>query len=207
MKHPPDLDIARLKSLMGRVHPTQDKPDALKDVLSALMGIEYRFSAFAAHDDAFTALISDPNNAGETRYLQERELFEFFVTGQSAVECAAFGAYRYASCVCPEKFTKEPKKVNLEATAKSFGDVYPTEALSGVLSGIADSSEWELWTDARNVLIHRAHPGRNFSNVGPTKWLGVEFGGSFTVQRRRWLAGVLGELLVGMDSFVHANYV
>lgn len=192
---------------MQRVHAFHGKPDALKEVLSALKGMEYRFSACAAHDEAFTAFISDDANAPQMRYLQERELFEFFVTGQSSVECAAFASYLYASCLQPASFAAKPNTIKLGTVSAALQSSYPKERLTAALASVEASSEWQFWKSARNRLTHQSHPGRNFSNVGPTKWLGVEFGVSFTADRRKWLAGVVDKLLHGIEEFVHAHPV
>lgn len=204
MMHPHDFDGIRLQALMQRVHPFQDKPAALREVLSALKGVEYRFSACAAHEEAFTRLISDDANAAQTRDLQERELFGFFVTGQSAIECVAFAAYLYASCISPTRFSAKLHTLKLRNIADTFRSNYPNDCLTAALAATEASSDWQFWTRARNRLTHQSHPGRNLSNVGPTMWLGVEFGTSFTSDRRKWLAKIVDELLLGLEAFVHA---
>ena len=85
--------------------------------------------------------------------------------------------------------------------------IFPEEQIGKVLSHVAGESQLTEWKKIRNVLAHRAHPGRIFSVGGPegdyTKWsleeivIDVET----TSKWRRWLALTLGDLLAAVDIF------
>jgi hypothetical protein len=65
----------------------------------------------------------------------------------------------------------------------------------------------------RNILAHRASPGRNFAiTIGggeerrSTKWGDFRLHENFTRDRRRWLARSLSALMKAADSFTAAHF-
>jgi hypothetical protein len=203
---PHDLDVHLLDCIRRAVQPSREKPRGLYDVSAALDGLWLRFSACAAHEDAIAVLVADEQKLLETRSAQEKELFEFLVTGASALECAAFAAYRYASCLSQGyRFSIALENFKLSNTARAFKYAYPAAEITRVITDIDASREWALWKRARSILLRRAHPWRECSSVGPAQWLGEEFGYEFSANRRRWLAPTLHRILLGIESFVTAH--
>jgi hypothetical protein len=69
--------------------------DLWREFIEAWNGVKYRFMSTAENSDAYTTSVRQTGSAtsGKPRYEQERELFEFFFNGQSAVESACYGLY------------------------------------------------------------------------------------------------------------------
>lgn len=76
---------------------------ALWDKFNAgLGGLLYRMTAFAEHDDTFTASYTRHGTPPQLeRYSQERDLFNFFVTGQPTLECLTYALYSLGEMLDP----------------------------------------------------------------------------------------------------------
>lgn len=100
--------------------------DAKSQFLGASSGLIYRFVQCAEHDEAFTASICESDAPPQPeRYWQERDLFGFFVSGLSALECLSFGLFAVGSALdsgsFPFRGPQDYGNVTPEKTARSFG--------------------------------------------------------------------------------------
>jgi ketosteroid isomerase-like protein len=70
--------------------------------------------------------------------------------------------------------------------------------------------DFKRWKEVRNILAHRAASGRQFSTGSEddtTKWLGIAVDTSTTVDRRKWLAARLRNLVIAADAFTVSHPV
>ncbi len=145
----------------------------------------------------------------EARYLQERELFEFFVTGHSALECGAYCLYSCGRVIAATLFQAPDDGVNVARTAHDFAAAFPGDSLSLFLGTVAGSAEFRDWRRIRNVLTHRSHPGRQFkSNLfsgPPAEWLGIALDASTTSVRCQWLTSAVNDFISEASTFFHAH--
>jgi hypothetical protein len=162
------------------------------------------------------------NRFGDTpdwpeRYQQERDLFGFFVTGLSAIECACYGLFAVGSWLKPNQFSfttdADKRVINPERTLERFKFSFPNESLTHALQQITDDQEYRNWKKARNVLSHRSQPGHiiYLSNVGPPRaaeWglQNIPIDSTATASRRRWLADSLRYLLTEADNFTAKHF-
>lgn len=179
---------------------------------AAWNAIAYRFRAVADHDEEFKAAITRQEHSD--RYRQERELFNFFVSGLSTIETFAYGLYFLASATRPIEFPiNKPRSITLTATARQFANTFPTCAITSRLAAVEKDSAFEEWRDIRNILAHRCSPGRilHLSVGGPPTnpnandiWRlnNISLNSDTTGLRRQWLSQTLGGLLADARVFV-----
>jgi hypothetical protein len=184
--------------------------------------IMYRFLTVDESDKKFTGSI---NKSGGTpvpceRYIQERELFSFFVNGLATIESFCFAIYAIGSLVEPSAFSmsteRKRRNINPENTVRKFKKRYPNEQVTKELQKLVESDEFECWKEIRNVLAHRLSPGREVS-------VNLSFGGgnfqksvtwnkvisideNTTKIRRQWLANTLNRLLLAAKNFVFMQF-
>lgn len=187
---------------LGEAHP-----EARREFTGGWNALRYRYLACSEHDRDFTALIRKQHTDPD-RYGEERALYGFFVTGQSAIESLFYGLYALASVLRSDKFPirdQDPRNIKWDHTAQRFGSSFPGEALTGALTELAGSTEFEDWRKQRNILAHRATPGRGIYIGGPKdgviEWSDIELDQETTASRRRWLSTAIGNILRSADSF------
>ena len=179
----------------------------------AWSGIAYRATACYAHDEAFTASVrhlgvSPPSSE---RQSQEMNLFNFFANGWSTLECFGSATAALSSVAQRQRdVMADPSRavrLPLSEIAKRFIKRWPDEPLSSRLRTLTSSHAYRDFRHARNVLTHRAHPGRTFSisdlHDSTALWttLDVPIDEGTTRTRRQWLATELTALLEGLSTF------
>ncbi|MHC4880771.1 MAG: hypothetical protein ACYTGL_30320 [Planctomycetota bacterium] len=187
-------------------HP--DPKTTWTEYSAAWKAVAYRFRAVADHDEVFIEAVS---NGDPSRYLQERELFSFFVAGLSALEAFAYGLYQLASIVRPNEFpVTNLRSITLDSTLQRFSATFPAQPVTTKLSGLISDNTFVEWKNCRNVLAHRSHPGRvitaSVGNQPPTddvwKLENVTINSATTSNRRQWLSQTLTGLLDAAKEFV-----
>ena len=177
-------------------------------------GLAYRFSACARHDEAFTEslVMSGVGPPFPARQLQDEELFEFFFTGWSALECLV------AAIIWIITHSHEPRRGTdkfvesgplLSQAAKRLRRWWPNESLGQKLMRLASDSSYLEFRHARNLLAHGAHPARSFSitagdpGPGQAVWRGLNIAidPNTTRFRRVWLAGAITDVVDGLRDF------
>ena len=175
----------------------------------------YRFCTCAEHDAAFRASIQrvGSNTPQLEHYVQERELFGFFVNGLTAIESFSYSSYSLAAILNDENFPmSNPKTIQVNSTADKLVKFFPGEPLSVVLDQIRNDNEYRSWSNIRNILAHRVIPARQGTvtlwppqpNPAPkVTWIedSIALDSSTTTSRRRWLAKVVTEFVDAADSF------
>jgi hypothetical protein len=219
---PPDFPVQPYQQVLSHLAPRLAVPSAAHtEFLAAWNAIVYRFRAVADHDHAFRkhlqrygAMPSDPLN----RYVQERELFNFYVNGLSALESLSYAVFFLGALALPSDFPvssdKDRRAIKPLATVRKFRRHFPTEVLTEILVRVfaVPDPTYEEWTETRNILAHRTQPPRlhyvGGENDGKTVW---QVGSSpvadsmLTSVRRTWLSQTLDDLLRAIESFVTAR--
>lgn len=170
MPVPTDFDESRRESFHRKVKDKFPQHALWGEFNAGLGGLLYRVTACAEHDDSFTASYAQHGTPPmPERYCQERDLFNFFVTGQSALECMAYSLYTLGEMADPAHFTffgqGKERRINPDATTDAFQSAFPTSPLTASLVSVFGSPAYDQWADARNVLIHRSHSGRHHTLV------------------------------------------
>jgi len=214
LQMPEDFSISSYESIHQRVcSNSKTESNSWIEYAGAWNAIAYRFLALTDHGKAFTESIKRAGDAPPQpeRYIQERELFAFFVNGLATIESFCYGLFAIASMVnqidFPIATQKDLKLINPEKTTTQFKKAFAGKGITDALAQLIDSQDYGDWKDIRNVLAHRSAPGRIFyaSTHPPTQaalWkIGIQLDDRTTESRREWLAKTLSTLLQDADSF------
>jgi len=215
MTMPPDFPRATYLKIELHCRPRIPPDGPLKpgwdQYAFAWNAIRYRFRAMADHDDLFRASIGAAGH--ELRYVQERELFEFFASGFSCLETCAYGLCFLGSIDNAATFdTRKPRDVTLTTFTSTLEKLHPTLPLTQRLIGLRTDPAFSDWKECRHVLTHRGAPGRiiEASVGGPPrppdddiwKLREIPLNDRTTLSRRQWLAATLDSVLRDAEPFV-----
>jgi hypothetical protein len=180
---PSDFNVAAYEAVHQRVSANSHRnQDAWEQYAGAWNGVAYRFLACAESDIAFTTSI---RQAGDTpppleRYLQERELFNFFVTGLASIESLCFGLSAIGSMLAPAKFPMKTlnhlKNIYPKSTATRFASVFSGEPLSATLQHFTATPEFQYLNDIRNSAVVICHARATMLHLGDTEYYDTEEG-------------------------------
>lgn len=210
----PDFDETLRQVVIDKIRAKYEStcPAKVANVNGGFTGVLYRFAACAEHDEAFTehAKIHSVWPPHDQRYFQERHLFEFFVNGQSALECLCYAFFSLGFIADPPTFPMSTdqnlRSISPERTRDNFNSAFPGSLLAVKLGLAVSSTEYKEWKEARNVLSHRTHPGRVLHHVmggsEHSTWMAFPLDNNTTRARRTWLANQLATLLAECSSFI-----
>jgi len=225
---PKDFATAPYTAVHSRVGSLIDaQPLAWPLYAGAWNAVSYRFQACADHDEAFTASVERAGGSppSSERYVQERELFNFFVNGLATMESLCFGLFAIGSMLALPDFPiatpKDLRRITPEWTAKAYASAFPGEQITNALGQLIGEQCFIKWNEVRNVLAHRSAPGRahfrasavsipsgdasaavNTPSDPPSTWLnGIPIDANTTSVRRAWLADTARELLEATATF------
>jgi hypothetical protein len=211
----PDRTLTTIK---GLVCPKLQQED-LNNFLGAENGIRYRFRACADYSGSWTNSFRMHGDAPPMpeRYHQDHTLYGFFLSGQSVLDSFSFFLYFLASTLNQAHFpTNDPNqywKINCKFIADKFEAAYPEEEITVALLALVTNHEFKQWSIFRNILAHRAAPGRKLnmgSNPGslipPSTWNIDPSGETFfddtlTEFRLAWLLDTLVAMLDATEQF------
>lgn len=165
----------------------------------AWSAVGYRFLSCNNHDKAFTESIKRAGNAPppSERYIQESNLFGFFVSGLSTIESLLYGLYAIASIIKVEEFPidtfKDLKSITPENTKEKFKAEFTNLSITDFLKILIDDKNYNYkeWKDIRNILAHRTSQGRHFfvggNHSGNALWIKeVHINDKTTSKRFKW---------------------
>jgi hypothetical protein len=169
----------------------------------------YRYLACTKHSDDYIKIIKKDRISPSPflRYEQERELFNFFTNGLSAIEELGYMLYMICSIKKPSDFKvikKGLRKIKLknkreDCTVEKLKTFYPEENITQELEKLTNSEEYNNWVKVRNILMHRETPGRRI-RMGRKElsdlWIdGIEINDQTTACRLEWLGSNLFNLI------------
>jgi hypothetical protein len=172
--------------------------------------------------ESFTRSIAGRPQSHREWFEAERELFNFFFNGLSAIESFYYATYCLAAMLDAAQFSvdreEDRKRVALNQSGVSkLSRAFPGNEVSAALEVMIGSTDYTEWGTIRNVLTHRTHPPRHyFITIGmePTE-VRIEsrlseigtLDTSTTERRRNWLAAQLGELIVSAGKFAAKSFL
>jgi hypothetical protein len=210
LEMPDDFPLQTLEATYACVRDGHEWPERpVGEYSLAVNGILYRFRACTEFDDELRGSLTAHGGAPqiEERYRQERALFGFYSTGQSALECFFYGAWFLASLNDPTVFDPgiEQRKVSSKKVVKAFTSEFPKHQMTEALAAVNVSPELEAWRLARNQLTHAGQPGRTFSGASVV-WRDEPLSAARTGDARQWLSQALAELLDAKQVFVKERF-
>jgi hypothetical protein len=174
----------------------------------ACNGVLFRFLACDEHAAELAASLDESAAPPHTeRYRQERLLFSMFTEGLSCVECLCYGLHFVGAMVDPAAFEPgiDPRDVKVGLVVRGYEGRFPDEDLTFALAAVNADPEMESWRNVRNVLSHRASPGRTIIAGDPAaeaQWFGEDLTGDVIRARRVWLGDTISAVLAPAVPFV-----
>lgn len=224
---PPGFPAQAYEAVHQRVsEKAPNDPDLQEQWRGAWNGVAYRFLAASDASAVFTASVSTAGDAPEApeRYRQEAAIFAFFVNALSVLDSFGYAVHALGALAVPEAFSlatpDDRKNARLAAAAERYTTIAATASISSELGSVLSSSEFAEIRTARNVLAHRAAPGRDvhLSAGGgppppPTAWrlrthdgVDIPLDSTTTDARLRWLSEALERLTRAADEFARARW-
>jgi len=203
-------------------HQKQKYPQSVSEFLGAWNAVAYRFHACAESNEGFTESFKKAGDAPPQpkRYIQEKELFHFFVNGYSTLESFCYALYIIASTVVPSFFPIKPsnlRSIYIRTTCDKFNskkDGFHNERITGKLNQLQNSPEFKEWKIIRHTLIHRIAPGRtirlqsgSIKKRGKTSWnidnsITIDIDEYTTSSRFLWLEDSLFNIMDATQDFI-----
>jgi len=219
---PADFPVAPYHAIHARITTTiPTNHIAWPHYAGGWNALAYRFRACADHATAFTqsmkraGKVPPPNE----RYVQERELFGFFVTGVAAIDSLCYSLFAIGAMLNLKEFTlSEPrqlKAITPRKTTEQFAHVFPTEVITTTLADLLHDAQYAEWWTIRNILAHRAAPSRHVTQSLPPQpfdehvlWIEgtIPLDPATTSTRRAWLATTVHQLLTATDAFTTNHF-
>lgn len=213
-------------------------------------GFLYRFLACTEHDKNYRESVPPvgENYTRHERYVVERELFNFLVNGLAAIECLCCALYAIGAIeevAQPRQATdkiifinieKNIRQIHPQKTALHFESKFPNATITTSLKNLfeersitEDAAKYKVWKKIRDILSHRAQPGRDvpissmsgvsnqavpeswnlnrITNEGEENLPNIEFTDNTTASMREWLTQIINNILSESYIFVDSSHV
>lgn len=148
---------------------------------------------------------------------QDNALYGFFSYAQSAIESWFFAMHAVAAMDQPTAFpmaTRDDlRAVTPSAVLERFTSTYPDSSISSAMKGILTDRTYDEWKKLRNVLVHRAAPGRHHfwpprTTPPDADWVGMDLVlNQHTLSSRYpWLMSTVGALVRASEDFTTQRF-
>jgi len=140
---------------------------------SAWNGIAYRLRGTLEHASAVSkSLTISSAPPPEDRYRQDHDLFGFFISSVSTIECFCFAAHCIGSLLVAGGFplqTAGHLKFRTNDVRTKYKTHFPGDSLAKALDSVLTAGEYSQLVQIRNVMAHRGTPPRQhfLSTSGP----------------------------------------
>jgi hypothetical protein len=205
---PSDFAVAEYESIQKRVEPrSRISPKIYEHFGGAWNALAYRFIAVTEYEAAFSNSLADVGSSPlpSHRSRQERELFGFFSNGFSVLESAFYGLFSLGAFISEPNFPistpKDQQRISPSLTASAMTKTFGGDPIISVITAILSDQAYLEWREVRNILTHRAAPGRTFfvgiggDDALPDEWKikNIPLDGKLAPMRRSELSRLLKE--------------
>ena len=218
---PDDFPASAFERVWKKISPLSTTRNALYvEFSSAWNALTHRYLAMVDHGEGFTAsVIADGTSPKpERRHYQEQCLFDFFSSGFSAFDAFFYATFAVGALVDAVAFPltteAEQKSVSSGHTLKCYRGRFSGSAILAALEALAGSAEYRQWRDVRNILTHRAAPGRTLHVSGEPddetpvdRWkvFGIPLDRNTIPERRAHASGLLTPSVTAVADFVELH--
>lgn len=217
---PHDFPVAGMESIHSKAFARRGTHSEIYEhFASAWNAVAYRFLAVTEYEVEFTASLAIHSADATVRHQQEKQLFGFFSNGFSVFEAAFYGLFSLGSLLSPSEFpiatAKDQQRISPTTTTNALKSAFPTSPINAALKTIADDPAYLEWREVRNVLTHRAAPGRRFhADLGgkdssiPDQWKlkDISLDKDMAPTKRAHLARLLNLFANEVDVFAKAQF-
>jgi hypothetical protein len=218
---PVDFPTAHYNDVFERtLSKVAASPAIHEQFAGAWNAVAYRFQAMADDEMAFTSLVVQTAPKPEIRCQQESALFGFFCNGFSVFEAAFYGIFALGALLSPTAFpiaaARDQQRISPQSASAAVAKAFPSEPLNVVIASLLSDAQFLEWREIRNVLTHRAAPGRTFFvSIGdpaaaqlPDQWKlkGIPLDDQMALTRRAQLSQQLDQLIDGIRDFTFRHF-
>lgn len=217
---PNDFPTLQYEAIFDRVSRKANSSVFIDQFAPAWNAVAYRYRALAEDERGFTALVNHTTPEPQIRYEQERALFGFFSNGFSIFESTFYGLFALGAMLSPVNFPiaspREQQRISPQSTMVSFKAAFAGDAINDAINILITNTDYIEWREIRNILTHRAAPGRTFFvGIGgpndeplPDQWKikGIALDKNMAVGRRRRLSDLLTQILDACQRFVEPYF-
>jgi len=213
---PEDFPRDKFETVHDIVTATSDSHAAYLQYSGAWGAVAYRYRGAVESGTEFITVLSEygtsPNP--EERFKQEKALFEFFSAGFSVFEASFYAAYAIGAIIDVAKFPitseMDQQRISPATTKAAFRRAFDDDPILEVFDQIFRDPRYQQWREIRNVLTHRAAPGRRFyvsigsDDAPPTEWSlkNLPMNAALVSSERTELSRLLRTLTDGLADFV-----
>ena len=186
---------------------------------SAWNALAYRFNGAVDAGAGFQKSLKDfgSHPAPHQRYQQEVALFNFFSNGFAAFEALFYGLFSIGSLIDSQAFPlatpKDQLRVSPSHTADAFKRAFPNDLILTAFVSLFADPTYQRWRDMRNVLTHRAAPGRRvYVGIGaddapPVEWKlnDLPLDAALVPKHQQELASHLSNVLLATEIFLNTG--
>jgi hypothetical protein len=188
--------------------------------VGAWNAVAYRYRALVDYGTSFEVSVREHGAApaAAVRYAQEKDLFGFFSSAFSTFEAFYYGMFAVGSMLSAGTFPfatdTDRQRVGVGSTIASYRKTWPDSPIVPVFEMMARDPLYKELRDARNILTHRAAPGRtiyaSFSEeknipTGEWKLLNAVLDEHTTRMRRQGVSRLLASLMSASHSFLQGQ--
>lgn len=217
---PTDFPNTQYEAVHKIIESTQSGHDLYEHYSGAWNALAYRFCASIDSGNIFVASLRTHGATPppQERYTQERALFEFYSSGFSVFESTFYGLYTIGAFLEPSVFSlssqRDQQRVSPSRARDAFTLAFPRDPILDTFTSIFGHQEYQRWREVRNVLTHRAAPGRRlYVSLGSedtplTEWKlnNTPLDESIATTGRQNLSRLLTDLLTGAAHFVATRF-
>jgi hypothetical protein len=189
--------------------------DTYVQFASAWNAQAYRFLALTEHEISLSSSLAAAGASAqsEERFRQERDLFGFFSNGFSVFEATFYGLFSLGAFISPARFpiiaAKDQQRISPGSTSTAIAAAFPGDPINSAVDAVLTDAAYVGWREVRNILTHRAAPGRTFfvcigdDDAIPDQWKikSIPLDEKMASSRRIELSRLLSILLQGIDQF------
>ena len=216
---PPDFPATLFEEIESKVKELRRKGLLEKENWSEFAqgwnGVGYRFLFLCDYDKDFSSVSRQTDHT--ELYKQNKALFSFFSSARSLFENYAYCLYFLGNGLRSSDFPtddKSLKRVYFGAVACKYSCLFPSEAVTNVLSSIESSDYFEAINEIRIEGFHRGNPSRKYYQGGDKNGQ-VELqarGKTYRIDEnptqdtRQQIASDLEKLMCGTLAFIDDNF-
>jgi hypothetical protein len=218
---PSDFPTAEYEFVHSRMEPlSRTANEIYAHFAGAWNAVAYRFMAMTEYERAFSDSIAVVGASPSPlhREEQERALFGFFSSGFSVFESTFYALFSMGAFLSGQYFPiatqKDQQRISPATTAASLAKAFSNDPLMPVVTAILLDPAYLEWREIRNILTHRAAPGRTFFvGIGgddelPDQWKikNIPLDKSMAPKRREELSRLLSVLIGDIEAFTERHF-
>jgi len=214
-----DFPAAPYEAVHARVGSLWSQETSYFHYTGAWNALAYRFHGAVDAGARFQKSLNDfgSHPAPHQRYQQEEALFNFFSNGFAAFEAMFYALFAVGSFIDSQAFPlttpKEQQRVSPSHTADAFKRAFPNDLILDAFAALFVDPSYQRWREMRNVLTHRAAPGRRVyvgigtADVPPVEWKlnDLPLDAALVPKHHGELAQLISDVVIATEKFLNAR--